>query len=111
MPAAPPLFFVPPCGAVTVERAGPFGEEDEEDADADTGFRCCKSIDPAAREIPTLDRRGGRERRRKAEENSLKAGNEEVRESEAVLRMRIGLEGRNLYSYTRLVEGEWEKYR
>lgn len=89
-----------------VEREGPFGEEDEEDADADADFRCCKSIEPAAREIPTLDRRGGRERRRKAEENSLEAGNEEVRESEAVLRMRVGLERWILYSWRRTAGGK-----
>lgn len=63
-----PLPFTPPSGAVTVERVDAAGEGDGEDA----VFRC-RSIAPPAREIPKLDRRGGR---RKAEENSLKAGNE-----------------------------------
>lgn len=79
-----PLFSVPPCGAVTVKRADAFEEEEDADADEDADFRCCcKSIVPAATKvIPALDRRRGR---RKAEENSLEAGNEEVRERDLVL--------------------------
>ena len=63
-----PLPFAAPSGAVTVEKVGAVAEEVGEDA----GFRC-RSIVPAAKEIPTLDRRGGH---RKAEKNSLKVGNE-----------------------------------
>lgn len=80
-----PLPFAPPRGAVTVERVDAVGEDEEEEDGEEADFRC-KSIVPAAREIPTLDRRGGR---RKAEENSLEAGNE-VRKSDAVLRMEVG---------------------
>lgn len=86
------LPFAPPSGAVTVERVDAAGEVDKENV----GF-CCRRIVPAARETPTLDRRKGR---RKAEENSLDAGNE-VLESDAVLRL-VG--GRMELIYVKLVE-------
>lgn len=86
MPPPPSLAFTPPCGTVTVESTDAFEEEEEADVEAD--FRCCKSIVPVARENPKLDRRAGR---RKAKENSLEAGNEEDRESDAVLREGVGV--------------------
>lgn len=79
-----PLPFAPPSGAVAVvvERVDAAGELSGENA----LFRC-KSIAPAAREMPRLDRKGGR--RKAKDENSLEAGNGVV-ESDAVMRMGYG---------------------